>query len=1100
MNRLLRGFNLVAVSLLLTSGVAWAQQSTAQLGGRVTDQSGGVLPGVAVTVTQTDTGFTRTGVTDGDGSYVLPNLPTGPYRLEVSLSGFRTYVQTGIVLQVAATPTINAVLAVGSLEETLTVEAAAPLVDVRSAGIREVVENERILELPLQGRQVTDLIVLAGAAVQRDIGTDAARATPGSASIAVAGGLSFGVGYFLDGALHNDSYNNLNLPLPFPDALQEFSVATSGLSAQNGVHSGASVNAVTKSGTNRFSGNAFEFLRDHRFNATNPFAGVGRDGKRQDDGLSRNQFGGTMGGPIVQNKMFFFGAYQGTRTRQIPADLKAWVPTPAMLAGDFTAFASPACNGGRQIALRAPFVNNRLSPALFSPAALKIAQKLPTTTDPCGAITYGAPADDDEWQAVAKSDYQLNANHSVFGRYLHTDSRAKAAWPRTTNILTTSVRGRPKVSTAKSLTLGDTLVFGSNMVNSFRAALNLTHVNIDLAPFLDAPSVGSKVYTYIPGQIVLDVTNAFSIGTGGSVKQYVNQKSYQVSDDLTLVRGRHQIGVGATVSYWISDQLINGRSVGNFTFNGSRTGLPLADFLSGQLFRLEHGAPGYLPLDQTYIGLYGQDSWRVRDRVTVNMGMRWEPFFGQNIRNGAISNFSLENFRKGITSTLFTNAPAGLIYPGDPGFPSGKSGLNPQWWNLSPRAGVAWDVSGNGHTAVRASYGLAYDFMTAAYLYIAASAAPYANRLRLEGITFDDPYANVPAGDINPIPVVPPPNAPFPTYGSFGSMSPDINSPRVQSWNVTVEQQIGTAWQAAASYLGSYSDRLWGQVAINPGVYLGLGPCTLQGVLYSSCTAAANLDQRRVLSLENPEASKLLGPVDRFDDRGTQDYRGLKLSVRRRAPNGVSLSGNYTLSHCVGNTVVNGFPQISNGYRKPDDPKFDRGNCVQNRRQVFTLTAGYQTPQFNSTALRVLASSWRASGILSMRSGAWLDVTTGRDLAGTGIQGNIVNQVKDDPYGAKTLTNYLNPAAFAYPDAGQLGMMKPRSIEGPGFWTADLALSRLLSVSNRQNLELRVELFNLFNNFNLGNPATNYDAGTFGQITSIAGDPRIVQFGIKYGF
>jgi hypothetical protein len=441
-----------------------------------------------------------------------------------------------------------------------------------------------------------------------------------------------------------------------------------------------------------------------------------------------------------------------------------------------------------------------------------------------------------------------------------------------------------------------------------------------------------------------------------------------------------------------------------------------------------------------------------------------------------------------------------LIFPGDPGFPSGKSGLNTQWWNLSPRAGVAWDVSGNGRTAVRASYGLAYDFMTAAYLYIAASAAPYANRLRLEGITFDDPYAGVPGGDINPIPVVPPKDAPFPTYGSFGSMSPDINSPRVQSWNVTVEQQVGSAWQAAASYLGSYSDRLWGQVAINPGVFLGLGPCTLQGVTYPSCTAAANLDQRRVLSLENPERSRLLGPVDRFDDLGTQDYRALKLSLRRRAANGISLSGNYTLSHCVGNTVVNGFPQISNGYRKPDDPSFDRGNCLQNRRQVFTLTTGYQTPQLSQSVLGVLASNWRASGILSMRSGQWLDATTGRDLAGTGIQGNIINQVLDDPYGARTLTNYLNPAAFAYPDAGQLGTMKPRSIEGPGFWTADLALSRLISVRSDHTLELRLEAFNMFNNINWGLPAVNYDAGTFGQITSMAGDPRIVQFGVKYGF
>ena len=431
-----------ALALLLCLNATAASAQTAEVNGKVTDASGAVLPGVTVTLTQTETGFTRTVVTEGSGSYVMPNLPTGPYRLEVALQGFRTYVQTGIVLQVAATPTLDVRLELGELAETVTVEAAVPLVDVRSSGISEVVEQERIVELPLQGRQVTDLIVLAGAAVSREMGNDSARATPGSASIGVAGGLSFAVGYFLDGAIHNDSYNNLNLPLPFPDALQEFRVATSGLSAQNGFHSGASVNAVTKSGTNNLHGNVFEFLRDHRFNATNPFAAVGADGKRSSDGLRRNQFGGTLGGPIVQNKLFFFAAYQGTRARQNPADIKAWVPTAAMLAGDFTTFASPACNSGRQIALRAPFVNNQVNPALFSPAALNIAKTLPGTTDPCGAITYGAPADDDDWQGVGKIDLQVNANHSVFGRYLHTDSRAREAWPRTNNILTTAIRSR----------------------------------------------------------------------------------------------------------------------------------------------------------------------------------------------------------------------------------------------------------------------------------------------------------------------------------------------------------------------------------------------------------------------------------------------------------------------------------------------------------------------------------------------------------------------------------------------------------------------------------------------------------------------------------
>ena len=238
MSRVTRALSAIATGVLFvmlaTTAPAWAQISTAEINGRVSDSSGAVLPGATVTMTQTATGLTRTVVTDASGLYLISNLPTGPYRLDVSLQGFRSYVQTGLVLQVGASPTVNATLALGSVEESITVEAAAPIVDVRSAGISSVVEQERIVELPLQGRQVTDLLVLSGAAVQTAEATN--RTAPGGVRISVAGGLPTGVGYTLDGATHNNPQENVNLPLPFPDALQEFRVATSGLTAQNGVH------------------------------------------------------------------------------------------------------------------------------------------------------------------------------------------------------------------------------------------------------------------------------------------------------------------------------------------------------------------------------------------------------------------------------------------------------------------------------------------------------------------------------------------------------------------------------------------------------------------------------------------------------------------------------------------------------------------------------------------------------------------------------------------------------------------------------------------------------------------------------------------------
>jgi hypothetical protein len=248
------------------------------------------------------------------------------------------------VLQVGSSPTVNVVLALGAVSETVTVQGTAPLVDTQRAGIGEVIENERIIELPLNGRNPTDLIELAGAAVQIDTAsTRSFQGSSGGRGIAVAGGQSFGTAYLLDGAMHNNPYDNLNLPLPFPDALQEFRVETGALGAGSGIHTGASVNAVTKSGSNRFSGSLFEFFRNHRFNATSPFARI-VNGERQDDGLNRNQFGGTLGGPIVTDRVFFFGGYQGTAISQTPSDNISFVPTPAMLAGDFTAAASPECN------------------------------------------------------------------------------------------------------------------------------------------------------------------------------------------------------------------------------------------------------------------------------------------------------------------------------------------------------------------------------------------------------------------------------------------------------------------------------------------------------------------------------------------------------------------------------------------------------------------------------------------------------------------------------------------------------------------------------------------------------------------------------------
>src|SRR5437870_7382642 len=355
MKRMAVHIGLAALFYSITFGSRGAQ-STAEVSGTIKDQTGAVLPGVEVTATQTDTALKRTVLTDETGSYILPNLPVGPYRLEAVLPGFRTFIQTGIVLQVGANPVINPVLALGQVSDQIEVQANAALVETRTTGVSKVMDNLRVLELPLNGRQVTDLIVLSGAATIGSIGSFV-RGYP-TVSISVAGGLSNGVTFLLDGASHNDPFNNLNLPLPFPDALQEFKLETSGLSAQYGQHSAGTVNAVTRSGTNDFHGDLFEFVRNGAFNARNAFAS-------NQDTLKRYQYGGTVGRPVTRKKLISFAGDQETTLRQAPSANIAFVPNAAMLAGDFTAIASSACQSRGPVTLKGGFVNNRINPALF---------------------------------------------------------------------------------------------------------------------------------------------------------------------------------------------------------------------------------------------------------------------------------------------------------------------------------------------------------------------------------------------------------------------------------------------------------------------------------------------------------------------------------------------------------------------------------------------------------------------------------------------------------------------------------------------------------------------------------------------------------------
>ena len=1094
---------------VLSCASAWAQ-ATAQISGTVKDQSGAVLPGTEVTATQTETGLARSTVTNENGVYVLPNVSVGPYRLEAALPGFRTFVQTGIVLQVNDSPVIPIVLEVGQVSEQVEVQANAALVETRSTTVGEVIENARILELPLNGRNVTDLITLGGAAVQTDVPMPKNYA--GANFISTAGGLGFGIEYTLDGARHVNFISGTSMQLPFPDALQEFKIETSGMTAQHGAS--ASVAGVTKSGTNEIHGDLFEFVRNDLFNSRNYFA-------TKPSTLKRNQFGGIVGGPVTKNRLFFFAGFQDTIVRQDPADKFMFIPTPAMMAGDWTAFASAACNTGRPQMLKAPFLNNKIDPSLYNQAAVNIINRVlaaAPTPDSCGQVIYGQRMVTDEGQLVTRTDYQWTAKHSVFGRFVRTHFNNPTPYSFSPNNILNVGTGLDGVS--RSLALGETYLIGPSMVNAFRVSANVVDVWRIGDKYFSYCDAGIKTYCgYAPTFTSFSITGGFTLSSNNVNDNKYHPHSYALSDDVSLVHGTHQLSLGGSFMHGSYRSKADFVAAGTMTFSGQETGLGMGDFMLGKVTSLTAGTPNdKLALTQNFLSMYATDTWKAKPKLTVNYGLRWEPFIPQVFNNGAVLNFDVNRFQQGIYSSVFKNAPAGWYFAGDPGSP-GSAVAFKRWLQIAPRLGLAWDPNGDGRMSIRASYAYSYNFVNAQWREDTEGSAPWGNRTTLQSVLLDDPWHDFPGGKA-PFPLIPGSNAQFTPYSNMQSTSFHVKTPTSSSWNLGVQKQIQTSWLVSATYIGSEISHIWSQRGVNPAVYMPGGPCTLNGVTYPTCSTTANTNQRRTFSLQRPQDGRLMAFVSDTDFGATQSYNGLLLSLERRAAKGVTVSGNYTWSHCIGDyaDINSQGPAADEVYSDPANRRADRGNCLGERRQIFNLTSLADTPRFANSKLRLIGTGWRFSGIYRLSSGKPFTVVTGidRSLTANGLGGagnQRVNQVLGSAYGDRSgrpMTNWLNFSAFAMPALGTLGNIGRNSVFGPKEWSFDMAVSRSISVRETQRVEFRAEAFNVTNSFRPGGISVQGPSGsgnflqlnnpsTFGVLRN-ALDPRILQFALKYVF
>ena len=1093
---------------LVTCASAWAQ-GTAQIHGNVRDASGSAVPGAELKATQSETGLSRTVTTGAAGGYVFANLVTGPYQIEVTKEGFSKAIQSGIVLQVNTDPLVDIALKVGAISEQVSVEANAAQVETRSSGIGEIVQTQRIIDLPLNGRNVTDLITLAGASVnQGNIRNSFFQNLP---MISIAGqpqgAQPFGTDYTLDGANHKNYLTATTMPVAFPEAVQEFKVESSGQTAQRG--SSASVSIVTRSGTNDLHGTLFEFIRNDGFGSAREYF------SKTDSVLKRNQFGGTVSGPVRKNKLFYFAGFQATVLRADPGNILATVPTKDMLNGNWTTFASAACNSGVSKTLRSGFVNNQILPSRFSKPALFIVNKfLPTigaAPDQCGNIIYGAPGPENDYQYVSKVDYQLNEKQSMFFRLLDTQIKLPNPMSVSPNLLLVGNKGQNQFG--QSYAIGHTYLIGPTVVQAFRVAAHRTAAH-DFAsnPGFDFCQAGvTNFWCESPGELgVATITGGFPVGGTAQGTNYWTVLSFSADDEVNWVKGNHQMTFGGGVMTGSGRQLNHFASSGTFTFNGQIAGAGLADFMLGLPSTVFQGLPNTVYTRQNFANLYFTDSWKLTPRLTFNFGLRWEPYLPMTVANGQISTFDMTRFKQGTRSTVFVKAPAGLYFPGDPGF-LGREAVNPQYGNFAPRGGLAWDPKGDGKMSVRAAYAFGYAYVPGVTRQDQAGSNPWGGRSTYSTAgttaTFDNPYANLAGG--NPYPYVIDKNVKFTPQGQFITNTADLASANTYSWNVALQRQLGRDWIASATYVGSRVMHLYVNVPINSAQIV---PCP-GGAALTTCNTTGNIQARRTLSLLNSTEGALVGNLDIWDASGTSRYNGLLVSVQKKLSRSVSASANWTWSHCI--SLFQGYDSKSDQTTTvPNNPLFDRGNCDTDRRHITNITGVAQTPRFNNNLLRRVGTGWQLAGIYSFRSGAPLAVQDGTDQQLSGInhqRPNLVlpNNVYTGDNGPGAL--YLNPLAFKKQDLGTVGNLGWNSVVGQTFWTMNLALSRQFHITEKQALEVRADAFQITNSFVAAPPTTasltsaavpsfaNLNSNQFGQ-TLLAQPTRKVQFALRYIF
>lgn len=1097
--RFWRTILVVAPLLLLVAAMAAAQEITGTITGTVKDSSGAVIPGVSVAVRNMGTNAMTMTVSDENGAYMAQRLPIGSYEVTAELQGFKRFLRANLELHVAERVRIDVVLQAGDLKETVEVTGAAPIVETESSEVSTLINNRQVLQMPLNGRNVISLVAMQPG-VSSTLPSTLFVGLASLQSVFVNGNRASQNNWMIDGADNNDAGSNLALiNYVNVDAVGEVKILRSNYNAEFGRSGGGQINVVTKSGTNLFKGSAYEFYRSDKFDAINFFSTIdyNGDGKRDPAPLKYHNFGATLGGPVMKDKLFFFWGEEFRRITSVRGGgvQITRVPTAKQRAGDFSEFPTIII---RDPTTGQPFPGNVIPSARIDSLAKGLLGRFPMpNADPTVLggnrnFSVGTPQIRNFREELVRVDYRLSNSHQVYARFINDAIPSEepfgevfgtfnAAFPGIANTKTDNP-GRSFVGTWN-------WVVNAKMLNEFSFNYSRGAIFSTITGNAQRDVSIPKVFSGAPGDDLLPgIAFGGSGGYGGwnFFGPYDNTYgSYRIKDTITKNNGNHALKAGILMSWEFKNENAAGGTNGAFTFPGTSSsaftssGDAFADFLLGRASAYsETNVDITSHLRYQMYEAFVQDDWKVRSNLTLNLGLRWSYILPPYDTNNVLNNFDpstwtaakayaigADNLR--VTGTGKGDPLNGIIVAGK-NSPYGNYVTAKDATSFGPRLGFSWDVFRDGKTAVRGGYGQYFDRTLVGIALQNAFVNPpfvYSAVFNAAGAAGNPTLANPAAGAArnNEALVV-----------NLNAMSPNFKVPTTHQYSIGMQRQLLWGFTIDAAYVGSQGRNLLWAMDINQTPAGTLSP-TNAGRPY---TGFGNIMMRST--------------------EATSSYNSLQASLMRRWSKGLQLTVNYTLSKAV----TDSSSDRSDFVQDINNKSAERAVASYDRTHIFSMQYVYELPFFNDPSNKLLYNTvggWQISGTTRYASG--LPLTMAQAANTSNSFGNVSRRpdLIGDPNGPKTIEQWFNTAAFANPAANTFGNSPRSVVRGPHQHLTDIGLFKNFAVHQRIGLQFRWEIFNAFNETNFSAVGTTFPSATFGRVTSAA-EPRLMQFGLKLTF